>query len=186
MSLIPDSMPSNDSARHRRTPPPRWVLDVSKYSRHVHTWGGVLTALLVTVIGVSGIMLNHKRGLGLMPEVEGPGGGLVGALSLEALGDLARAALDDPDTPIDRMDVRPDDGLIKVRFDDPDVTEVTVALHDGTILHVGPRRDVFMEKLHSGEILGDGWILLSDAAAVALIVLLATGFWLWLMPRFRG
>lgn len=180
---MPTSRPSRT---RRREPLSQGVRAWTKASYHVHLWGGVITALAVTVIAVTGVMLNHKRGLGLMPDVPGPGGGLAGAPSLEALAAAATRALGDGAAPIDRMDVRPDDGLVKVRFDDPEVTEVTLALSDGSVLHVGPRRDVFMEKLHSGEIFGDGWILLSDVAAVALVVLLATGFWLWLLPRFRS
>jgi hypothetical protein len=62
---------------------------------------------------------------------------------------------------------------------------VTVDLNAGTILHVGERNDVFLEKLHSGEIFGDNWVLLSDLGAVALIILILTGYWLWLFPRSR-
>ena len=146
-----------------------------------------MTALAVTAIAVTGVALNHKRALGLMPDVDGPGGELAQALSLVELERAAREALPSAaeGSPVDRMDVRPDDGLVKVRFDDPAVTEVTLALSDGEVLHVGPRQDVFFEKLHSGEIFGDGWILLSDGAAVGLVLLLLTGLWLWLLPRFR-
>jgi hypothetical protein len=42
-----------------------------------------------------------------------------------------------------------------------------------------------VEKLHSGEIFGDGWTLLSYIAAVALAVLVISGLWLWLYPRAR-
>jgi hypothetical protein len=83
------------------------------------------------------------------------------------------------------MDVRPRSGIVKVRFRDDAVTEVTVDIGDGRILHVGERNDVFLEKLHSGEIFGDGWVLLSDFGAVALIVMVVTGYWLWLFPRSR-
>jgi uncharacterized iron-regulated membrane protein len=123
-----------------------------------------------------------------MPDVAGPGGSLAAALPLADLVLAARAVLpsETSEAPVDRMDVRPDDGLVKVRFDDPEVTEVTLALHDGQVLHIGPRKDVFMEKLHSGELFGDGWILLSDGAAAGLLVLLITGMWLWVLPRFRA
>jgi hypothetical protein len=153
----------------------------------VHLWGGVITALAVTVIAVTGVALNHKRALGLMPDVAGPGGGLANALSLSQLEQAARGALPEGSEAslVDRMDVRPDDGLVKVRFDDREVTEVSLSLVDGEVLHVGPRQDVFMEKLHSGELFGDGWTLLSDGAAIGLILLLLTGLWLWLLPRFR-
>ena len=75
--------------------------------------------------------------------------------------------------------------MIKVRFSDPASTEVTLDIYSGKTLHVGRRGDVFLEKLHSGEAFGDGWVLLSDAAAIALTILLITGYWLWLFPRSR-
>lgn len=170
-----------------------------------HLWVGVLATLLTVVLAVTGIALNHKRGLGLMPDPARPGpvalrdahsladferlarvalaAGLQGTDAADARADAAPAPL--PEIAIDRMDVRPSHGLVKVRFDDSDVTEVTLALADGAVLHVGARGDVFMEKLHSGEVFGDGWILLSDGAAVALLVLTLSGLWLWLFPRFR-
>ncbi len=156
-----------------------------------HLWVGVVATLLTVLLAVTGIALNHKRGLGLMPDPERPGAvALADALALDDFEARARGALSDrgadATVPVDRMDVRPGHGLIKVRFDDPDVTEVTLALADGSVLHVGPRADVFMEKLHSGEIFGAGWILLSDGAAVALILLGVSGLWLWLFPKFRS
>lgn len=156
-----------------------------------HLWLGVVATLLTLVIAVTGIALNHKRGLGLMPDPDRPGAVELGeALSLDAFEARAREALQasgaDASVPVDRMDVRPGHGLIKVRFDDRDVTEVTLALADGAVIHVGPRADVFMEKLHSGEIFGAGWILLSDGAAIALILLGVSGLWLWLFPKFRS
>ena len=74
---------------------------------------------------------------------------------------------------------------MKVRFDDRLATEVTVAIHTGEVLATGTRDDVFLEKLHSGEIFGDNWVLISDALAIGLIILLLTGFWMWLYPRAR-
>jgi hypothetical protein len=83
------------------------------------------------------------------------------------------------------MDVRPDDGLVKVRFRDRRVTEVTVDLATGRVLHVGDRNDVFLEKLHSGEIFGGRWVLLSDLAAAAAMLLVGSGLLLWLFPKAR-
>jgi uncharacterized iron-regulated membrane protein len=153
-----------------------------------HLWFGVLFTVLLLVIGVTGILLNHKRALGLMPDVEhSPVGEFAAALSLSQ---LARIAGDNAGLPsdaggIDRMDVRPRDGLIKVRFRDAATTEVTIDINDGRVLHVGPRGDVFLEKLHSGEIFGANGILLSDAAAAGLVLILISGYWLWLRPRTR-
>lgn len=154
---------------------------------YAHLWIGVLFTVVLLVVAVTGVLLNHKRGLGLMPDVgnDHPAA-LVESLPLAELATRARGAagLDAVD-PIDRMDVRPDKGYVKVRFDDPAWTEVTVDLATGRALHVGPRADVFMEQLHSGELLGKRWVLLTDAAAVALVLLLISGYWLWLAPRWR-
>ena len=154
---------------------------------YAHLWVGVLFTVVLLVVAVTGIVLNHKRALGLMPDVSHePTAPLAAALPIAELADRARAAASlAADVAVDRMDVRPDNGYVKVRFDDPQWTEVTVDLASGTALHVGERGDVFMEQLHSGELLGGNWVLLTDAAAVALVLLLVSGYWLWLAPRWR-
>ena len=81
------------------------------------------------------------------------------------------------------MDVRPGSGLVKVRLRDALSTEVTLDVATGAVLHVGARRDVFLEKLHSGEAFGGSFVLLSDLAAMGLLMTLATGYWLWLVPK---
>ena len=154
---------------------------------YAHLWIGVLFTVVLLVVAVTGVLLNHKRALGLMPDVANESPAALGAsLPLAELAARARTAagLSEAD-PIDRMDVRPDKGYVKVRFDDPAWTEVTVDLATGRALLVGPRSDVFMEQLHSGELLGKRWVLLTDAAAVALVLLLVSGYWLWLAPRWR-
>lgn len=162
---------------------------LSRWIFYLHLWLGILATGVILLVSVTGILLNHKRPLGLMPDVSHkPSGSFEEALPLADLARRAEAAVG-PDAAaagIDRMDVRPDDGLIKVRFNDRTVREVDLDLHTGRVLHVGERNDVFLEKLHSGEIFGDGWVLLSDASAVMLTLLLLSGYWLWLFPRARS
>lgn len=165
--------------------PGRWLARVAFYA---HLWIGVLFTIALLSISITGIILNHKRGLGLMPEVDhAPVGEFSAALPMaelaERAGDATSSAISE--SQIDRMDVRPRDGLVKVRFRDPASTEVTLDINDGRVLHVGRRGDVFLEKLHSGEAFGDRGVLLGDAAAIALTILLITGYWLWLVPKWR-
>lgn len=158
----------------------------SRWTFYLHLWLGLLMTGVVLLVSLTGILLNHKRPLGLMPDVaHAPSGPFESALPLAELARRAEAAVGPKVAAagIDRMDVRPGDGLIKVRFDDRTVLEVDVDLYTGRILHVGQRNDVFLEKLHSGEIFGDNWVLLTDASAVALAILLLSGYWLWLFPR---
>lgn len=181
------------------TPPTRRPRPLARMAFYAHLWLGVVFTTALLVIAVTGILLNHKRGLGLMPEVDhAPTQPFTESLPLArlaaiALDTVARRAGGPPGDAegavaarVDRMDVRPRDGLVKVRLRDARSTEVTLVLASGRVLHVGPRGDVFLEKLHSGEIFGGApWVLLSDAAAVALVVTLVTGYWLWLAPKRR-
>ena len=167
---------------------------------YIHLWLGVIATVALISISVTGILLNHKRGLGLMPEVEHePTAPIEQAISIER---MAYAALEaapqhargewKPGDPvdiglIDRMDVRPRNGFVKVRLRDKASMEMTIDIASGRVLHVGRRGDVFLEKLHSGEAFGGiRFVILSDIAAVALVLTLITGYWLWLAPRLRG
>lgn len=164
------------------------VRTFSRWIFYLHLWLGILATGVILLVSITGILLNHKRPLGLMPDVaHTPSGAFEEALPLAELARRAEAAVG-PEVAaagIDRMDVRPGDGLVKVRFDDRMVREVDLDLNTGRVLHVGERNDVFLEKLHSGEIFGDGWVLLSDASAAMLTLLLLSGYWLWLFPRAR-
>jgi uncharacterized iron-regulated membrane protein len=152
-----------------------------------HLWLGVALTGVLLIVAVSGILLNHKVGLGLMPDVrQDASGDLASARPIAELVRLADAAAPAAAAAgVDRLDVRPGRGIMKVRYRDRVVTEVTVDIHSGQVLDVGERNDVFLEKLHSGEIFGSNWILLSDAAAVAIVLMVISGYWLWLFPRSR-
>ena len=156
--------------RRRRTigPVARFAARAAFYT---HLWIGVLATVVVLTLAITGILLNHKRALGYQPDADNPSPAPLAA-ALPLAEQAARARAVDPAlaaVPIDRMDVRPDDGVVKVRFDDPATTEVVLRFDDGRVLSHAPRGDVFLERLHSGELFGDRWILLSDGAAVGLI-----------------
>jgi uncharacterized iron-regulated membrane protein len=176
----------------RRGESPASRRQLSRVAFYTHLWLGVIFTIALVAIAITGILLNHKRGLGLMPDVANtPSQPLASSLPLSELAALALRAVPEEgeqsmsDGRVDRMDVRPRDGLVKVRLRDAASTEVTVDLSTGRVLHVGRRGDVFLEKLHSGEIFGGRGVLLSDAAAIALTVTLLSGYWLWLVPKLR-
>jgi hypothetical protein len=170
---------------------------LSRAAFYTHLWLGVVATVSLIAISVTGILLNHKRALGLMPDVpHEPTAPFAQALTLERKAYAALEAApqaskgnwnssDAVDIAlIDRMDVRPRDGLAKIRLRDKASTEMTVDIADGQVIHVGRRGDVFLEKLHSGEAFGgQAFVLLSDIAAVALVLTLITGYWLWLVPK---
>jgi hypothetical protein len=174
---------------------------LSRAAFYIHLWLGVLSTVALIAIAITGILLNHKRGLGLMPVVSHePTAEFTAALPIDRLAYAALVAApqaakgkwkegDAVDISlIDRMDVRPRNGFVKVRLRDKASMEMTVDLNTGQVIHTGRRGDVFLEKLHSGEIFGGlPFVIISDIAAVALVLTLITGYWLWLVPKLsRG
>jgi uncharacterized iron-regulated membrane protein len=162
---------------------------LARWMFYGHLWLGVAATGILVVVSVTGVLLNHKRVLGLMPDATADSPQPVSmALSLGELVTAAEAAAGPAAVAagVGRMDVRPGKGLVKVRFDDASVTEVTLDLASGRVISVGERNDVFIEKLHSGEIFGELWVLLSDTGAIFLLLALVSGYWLWLYPRARA
>lgn len=188
--LRPDAVPRRRGSPRRR---------FSRIAFFVHLWLGVISTIALIAISVTGILLNHKRGLGLMPDVpHEPTGEFVNAISVERWAAAALAAAPTESRPgwspgdpvnvalIDRMDVRPRNGYVKVRLRDKASMEMTVDINSGQVVHVGRRGDVFLEKLHTGEIFGgQPFVILSDIAAIALVLTLITGYWLWLVPKLH-
>lgn len=180
----------------RRKIPGQPRRQLSRVAFYIHLWLGVIATVALISISITGILLNHKRGLGLMPDVSHePTAEFTASLPLERLAAAAveaapQAARNDwkPGDAvdvgfIDRMDVRPRNGYVKVRLRDTASTEMTVDIASGTVLHTGRRGDVFLEKLHSGEAFGGAFVILSDIAAIALILTVITGYWIWLVPK---
>jgi len=70
--------------------PGRWFARAAFYA---HLWLGVLFTIALLSISITGVLLNHKRGLGLMPDVDHePAGEFTAALPLAYLADRASAA----------------------------------------------------------------------------------------------
>jgi len=146
--------------------PTRWW----NFNWWFHRIGGLIVALYLSVICVSGVMLNYKHEFGLMVEP---------ARQLEAeyvarqtptrLHIMIRTAVQalsrrDPSvtaTDVAVVDYRPLRGYGKVRFKKNDM-EVVVNAYDGEILSIARRSDLFIEKLHTGAALGDYDFLVSD------------------------
>ena len=156
----------------------------------LHLWLGLVTAVIVIVLSVTGIILNHKREWGFMVDPrQDASAPTAEALPLARLVELGIEAFDHPDfnteAAINRMDFRPSRGLIKVRFRDPATTEVILDVHTGDVISIATRQDVWIEHLHSGELFGDNWIILSDIGAGALIILTVTGVYIWIFPLMK-
>lgn len=153
-------------------------------NRKLHRWGAVTVALPFLLIITTGLLLQVKKQVSWVQPTEHRGTGVSSGLSLGRLLDAARAVpqagIRDWDD-VDRIDVRPGKGLVKVigvsRW------ELQIDGATGTVVQVAYRRSDLIESLHDGSWFHDAaklWVFLP----VALIVLglWITGIYLFLLP----
>lgn len=160
-------------------------MKASVLNRKLHRWGSILTALPLLVVIVTGIILQLKKDWSWVqpPTAKSADPGL--ELSFEEVLRVASTVESAQITSwddVDRLDVRPDKGVVKVRA--MNRWEVQIDTKSGEILHVDFRRSDWIETLHDGSWFGDPvklWIFLPTA--IILLGLWVTGIYLWLLPH---
>ena len=159
-------------------------------SRRYHKWLGLGLGGLLTVSAVTGLLLGWKKQSDWLqpPTQRGTAGTLAEWRSLDVIEAAAVEAFrqnapHDAPAEVDRMDVRPGKNSVKVRFAYDDY-EVQVDGITAEVLSVGQRNADWIERIHDGSIVSDGFKLASmNALGIGLVVMTATGAWLWYGPR---
>lgn len=163
-------------------------MKASILNRKLHRWGAILTALPLLVVIVTGILLQLKKDSSWVqpPTARSKDPGLTLSFDqiLESVrtSPAAREAGIRTWADVERLDVRVDRGIVKVRGINR--WEVQVDTRSGDILHVAYRRSDLIESLHDGSWFADGaklWVFLPTA--VVLLGLWITGIYLWLLPH---
>ncbi len=132
----------------------------------------------------TGLLLQLKKQLAWVQPPEQRGTGTVPSIDMSAVLAAARSVVEasvESWDDIDRLDVRPSKGLIKVRAESG--YEIQIDAQTGEVLQSAVRRSDFIESLHDGSFFGQfaklGVFL---PAAILLLGLWATGMYLWLLP----
>jgi CubicO group peptidase (beta-lactamase class C family) len=157
---------------------------LSILSRRLHRWGAVAVGLPFLVVICSGLLLQVKKQVPWVQPTEQRTGVSTPSVPWDAVLAAARAVPEAGVTgwdDIDRVDVRPSKGILKV------ITlsrwELQLALEDGRVLQTAYRRSDLIEQLHDGSFFGDPvklWVFLPVGAIVFGLWL--TGLYLWLLP----
>ena len=152
-------------------------------NRKVHYWLSAFVALPFLVVGVTGLLLQVKKQVPWVQPVEHRGAGEAPVVAWPVLLDTLRTI---PEAGIaswadvDRVDVRPGKGLLKVVA--ANRWEVQVDAGTGRVLGVAYRRSDLLESLHDGSFFGDavrwGWFAPSGLAFVVLTLTGVVLFWL--------
>lgn len=148
-----------------------------KYSRSIHLWLSLVIFIPVIIVIASGLLLQVKKEFDWIQPPTQKAQNSRPSLSfdnvLNAVRQVPQANLNDWDD-IDRLDVRPAKGIIKVRGKNH--WEVQLNAQTGDVLQVAYRRTDTIEAIHDGSWFFDGaklWLFLP--AAILLSVLWVTG-----------
>lgn len=148
------------------------------------------------VIAITGLLLGIKKQTGLLaPTKKGVSADLSTWLPIDSLRKNAVRFLHDSvsatlSTAVDRIDIRPDKGIIKFTFKDH-FKGLQLDGTTGALLSIETRKSDFIEKIHDGSILdkifgtgGDGIkFYYTIVMGFSLFMLTVTGFWLWYGPK---
>jgi len=156
--------------------------------RSIHKWIGISVFLFMIITASTGVLLGWKKNVNLLqpPTLKGS------TLAMDkwvGFDKVAQAALRGIDSvtlrkiEIDRMDVRPDKGIIKVTFKE-EYWEAQIDGGTGKILSVAQRHADWIEHIHDGSIISESFkIVYTNYLGWGLLFLSITGFWLWYGPK---
>lgn len=168
---------TNDAPR-RKSRAPKW-------NRQLHRWGSVITAVPLLVVIVSGILLQLKKDWRWVQPPTQRGSTQELTLTFDEILQRASSVPEAEITTwddVDRLDVRPSRGMVKVRAKNR--WEVQLDAKTGEVLQAEFRRSDFIESLHDGSFFSERaklWVFLPTA--IILLGLWITGAYLWWLPH---
>lgn len=166
------------------------IVQATRNYRAYHKYFGLALAVFLLISAVTGLLLGWKKDAAWIqpPTQKGAQSGLMEWRPVAELADAATEALyqahpDQLGNPVDRLDVRPVKGIAKVLFE-RGYWEVQIDGVTGAVLSIDKRNSDFIEQLHDGSIISDGFKLgAMNIIGIGLTLMVLTGFWLWWGPR---
>lgn len=160
-------------------------MKASRLNRVVHRWGSIATSVPVLIVLVTGVVLQLKKEATWIQPKTQAGVDRPPQISFSEILEIAKtvpqAKVETWDD-IDRLDVRPGKGMLKVRCKNR--WEVQLDATSGDVLQVAYRRSDLIESIHDGSFFSDGVKLgVFLPTAVVLLVLWMTGIYLFLLPH---
>ena len=153
-------------------------------NRVLHRWGSVIVAAPLLLVIITGILLQLKKESDWIQPPTQRGSSSEPSLSFERILEVVKT-VPEADVQswedIDRLDVRPSRGMLKVRVENR--WEIQLDARTGEILQVAYRRSDLIESLHDGSFFHDQanlWVFLPSA--LVLMGLWMTGLYLFILP----
>jgi uncharacterized iron-regulated membrane protein len=170
----------------------------TRWYRKLHRWIASLLFVFFFFISTTGLVLGWKKntnGYLLAKSHKGKSSELSQWLSFDSLHAVDVKALQESvsselSPEVDRIDARPEKGMVKIVFADH-YWAVQLDASTGKVLHMERRRADFIEHLHDGSYFDK--LVGSDSQAIklgytsvmglSLLMLTVSGFWLWYNPK---
>lgn len=170
----------------------KWI----RVSRKIHRLTGLSLFVFFAIVSITTILLGWKKdsaGYLLAETAKGSSTTLSTWLPLDTLSSLAENAINEElgtNLKMDRMDVREQNGIVKVSFKDS-YWGVQLDGTTGETLNIGLRRSDFIEDVHDGSILDTFFntgteilkLIYTSIMGISLLIFTLTGFWLWYGPK---
>ncbi len=156
-------------------------------SRKIHRVGAIVVALPFLIVLVTGLLLQLKKDVAWIQPQSQSGVASIPTLTFDQILEITKTV---PEAEvnswedIDRLDVRPDKGMVKVRA--VNHWEIQIDTQTGDILQVEYRRSDIIEALHDGSWFADAakyWIFLP--AGIIVLVLWITGIYMYFIPALN-
>jgi len=156
----------------------------NRSTRKLHRCGAILILIPLLVVIGSGILLQLKKEF---PWIQPPTQRGLGPPLTRSLDEILAIATTVPRADIsgwpdvDRLDIRPQQGVVKVRANNR--WELQIDLRTGDVLSSAYRRSDLIESIHDGSFFHDNaklWIFLPNG--IILLGLWLTGSYLWALP----
>jgi uncharacterized iron-regulated membrane protein len=154
------------------------------WNRKLHRWGAIAVALPFILVISTGLLLQLKKQIPWVQPMEHKVAAVSPMLSLPMILEIAatipHAGISEWEH-VDRIDVRPSKGILKVVGKNR--WELQLDVETGRVLQTAYRRSDLIESLHDGSFFHDK-VKLFVFFPVALVVLALwiTGVYLWLLP----
>lgn len=151
----------------------------------MHRWGALICCVPLLLVISTGLLLQVKKQVAWVQPPTINAGHSTMAITWDQMLESARMDSNadiDSWSDVDRLDVRPGKGVVKIRSRNR--WELQIDLSNGKILASSYRRSDLIESLHDGSFFGD-WskLIVFLANGVILFGLWVTGMWLWYLPH---
>lgn len=166
-------------------------------TRKIHRQTGIVLFLFFMMIGITGLFLGWKKNVDVLqhPTQKGVSKNAQAWLPMDSLMTIATTELvawkgEAYSPEIDKIDARPDKGIVKIIFKEH-YYSLQLDAQTGKVLSYEYRTSDLIEHLHDGtfvdELLGiPGGIFklfYTTILGTALLIFSITGFWLWYGPK---